>query len=390
MKRWAGAGLALLLAAGCDGQNPAGPNGGGVQLRVTAIQPATGSTFGGTSVTITGTGFTAGASVTIGGTAATSVAVVNDTTLTAVTPQHASGASNVVVSAGGQTATLSVAFTFVTPSTTPNTPPVIQNLTAQGTRQNQPAAMADLGEAIVVTTTVTDPDTASASLTYEWTATVGTFEGTGATVNWRAPASLSGTPRNEMLTVTVIERYVTADSQGLPVNQEHRVTRTLVVRVHDSIREVGDLAREFLLLFSDSRVPTSQVMSTFTDTCHGKVSETFDVDKNRCLYTINSSFVGAASTPSFHFGGSCVTPRGDVRRADACTSVPVRWNSTIKSTALQCPAEYVQELTAPPGTSGVAEGVDYLAAVYEGGSWRLCDSDFIGQDIDGKPSKFKK
>ena len=40
---------------------------------VTAISPNAGTTLGGTSVTITGTGFATGATVTIGGTAATGV-----------------------------------------------------------------------------------------------------------------------------------------------------------------------------------------------------------------------------------------------------------------------------------------------------------------------------
>jgi hypothetical protein len=48
-------------------------------------------------VTINGTGFAAGATVTFGGTAATSVVVVNSTKITAVTPAHAVGAVNVVV-----------------------------------------------------------------------------------------------------------------------------------------------------------------------------------------------------------------------------------------------------------------------------------------------------
>ncbi len=379
MRRGAWAGLALLLAAGCDGNTPTGPNGGGVQLRVTAIQPATGSTFGGTNVTLTGAGFTAGATVSIGGTAATSVAVVNDSTITAVTPQHTSGAAAVAVTAGGQTVTLAAAFAFVTPSTTPNTPPTIQNLTARGTRVNQPAAMADLGEAIVVTATASDAETGTASLVYEWTATVGTFEGTGAIVNWRAPAFLSGTPRNETLTLTVVERYVTADAQGLPVNQEHRVTRTIAVRVHDSIREIADLSREFLVLFSDSKVPPAQVVAGFSDTCRGKSDELHDVEMNRCEFTITSSFVGLPRV-TVGFGGTCFVPNGPALRVDACVEVPVRWASTVNPNAQLCRGNML--------TSGSTEGTDYVTAVYVDGRWRLCDS--LYRTANGQISKFKK
>jgi hypothetical protein len=64
---------------------------------VTRIVPSGGPTGGGTAVTISGTGFAPLATVTIGGSAATGVAVVSATQITATTPAHAAGASNVVV-----------------------------------------------------------------------------------------------------------------------------------------------------------------------------------------------------------------------------------------------------------------------------------------------------
>jgi uncharacterized protein (TIGR03437 family) len=52
----------------------------------TSISPASGPIAGGTTVTITGAGFSGSTAVTFAGTNATSFTVVNDTTLTAVTP----------------------------------------------------------------------------------------------------------------------------------------------------------------------------------------------------------------------------------------------------------------------------------------------------------------
>ena len=52
-------------------------------------------------MTITGTGFLAGATVSLGGTAATGVTVVNSTSITATTAAHAAGAVNVVVTNHG-------------------------------------------------------------------------------------------------------------------------------------------------------------------------------------------------------------------------------------------------------------------------------------------------
>jgi hypothetical protein len=80
---------------------------------VTAITPSTGTTGGGTAVTITGTGFLTGATVSLGGTAATGVTVANSTTINATTAAHAAGAVNVVVTnTDAQSGTLSNGYTY--------------------------------------------------------------------------------------------------------------------------------------------------------------------------------------------------------------------------------------------------------------------------------------
>jgi hypothetical protein len=85
---------------------------------VTVVTPASGSTGGGTPITITGTNFQSGATVTVGGSAATSVVFVNSTTLTAVTPAHAAGKVSVVVTnPSAQAGTLNPGFFYAAPST---------------------------------------------------------------------------------------------------------------------------------------------------------------------------------------------------------------------------------------------------------------------------------
>jgi hypothetical protein len=84
---------------------------------VAGVAPGSGSTNGGTTVTITGTNFAAGATVSVGGNAATGVSVVNGTTITATTPAHAAGAVNVTVTnADGQSGTRASAFTYTAPA----------------------------------------------------------------------------------------------------------------------------------------------------------------------------------------------------------------------------------------------------------------------------------
>jgi len=80
---------------------------------VGGVSPSSGPAAGGTAVTISGTGFGAGASVSFGGTPASSVSVVGSTSITAVTPAHASGTVNVVVTnVGGESGTLNNGFNY--------------------------------------------------------------------------------------------------------------------------------------------------------------------------------------------------------------------------------------------------------------------------------------
>jgi len=70
---------------------------------VSAVSPAAGPLKGGTAITVTGTGFSAGAKVTIGGVQATKVQVLSATVLTAITPRGTAGTYDVLVSAAGGT-----------------------------------------------------------------------------------------------------------------------------------------------------------------------------------------------------------------------------------------------------------------------------------------------
>lgn len=78
-----------------------------------AVVPAVGKASGGTSVTLTGSGFVSGASVSFGGIAATGVSVLAPSVLTATTPAHAVGAVDVTVTnPGGSPSTAGNAFVY--------------------------------------------------------------------------------------------------------------------------------------------------------------------------------------------------------------------------------------------------------------------------------------
>lgn len=72
-----------------------------IPVEFTSITPTTGPKAGGSPVLIVGTGFTGATSVTFGGDAAASFTVLDDTQIAAVTPAHAAGAVDVVITTLG-------------------------------------------------------------------------------------------------------------------------------------------------------------------------------------------------------------------------------------------------------------------------------------------------
>jgi len=82
-------------------------------VTVTSISPDYGSTSGGASVNITGTGFTDATGATIGGGAVTSFSVVSDTAITGVSPSGTARAKDVVVNATSGNGTLVNGFYYV-------------------------------------------------------------------------------------------------------------------------------------------------------------------------------------------------------------------------------------------------------------------------------------
>lgn len=353
--------MALVLVAGGCADSSTAPTPTG--LSISAISPSAGSTKGGTTVAISGRGFSSGATVTIGGTPAPVVAVQGSQAITASTPaSSAPGAVDVVVTSGGRTATLPRGFTFVAPSGA-NQAPVIASIRSTGSRTNQPSGFADLDETITLVATVTDAVTPPASLTYAWTGP-GTFSGSGATVSWRAPATVSPTPSTVVVALTVTEAFTEGG-----VSHTNTASRTFVIDVHDSQKEILDMGEDFLTLFSRSEVPADQVLHNFSTTCDdgsGRAAEKRDVDKNRREFIQDFSKFRVARMPpvAFNFGARCSSPNGP-RRADACARFVVHWEVTHKN---------------PPDTGKreITDGTDYVTAVLENSRWYLCHSDFSG------------
>jgi hypothetical protein len=357
----------LVAAGGCGGSNnPTGPTTSAPIVR--SVSPASGTTFGGTEVTLSGEKFVVGSTVTFGGTAGTNVAVENATTIRVTTPAHATGAVDVQVSGSTGGAMLAQSFTFVAPGGS-NTPPVIKSVTAKGRKANEPAGYADVGETIDVTAIVEDAETALDKLTYQWTATVGTISGTGPVVTWGAPAAAT-TPTDVTITLTVVETYRAPDASGLPVDKENKVSATTTVALHNSIKEVGDMTSDFLVNFSHSDIGVDQVLRDFSTSCTGYASERADVIANRQNFVITAYTVGNPSV-TINFKGVCPFRS---RAGDACAAAAVQWTSRNKTT----------------GVVGTTKGTDYVTGVFDRGRWWLCDSDYDGAAVPSSLQGFKK
>jgi hypothetical protein len=264
--------------------------------------------------------------------------------------------------------------TPVMPSPTPgpdpglvvnNTPPTVGTFRVQGSRTNEPPNFSDLSEEVQVSVTVTDAESAISDLTFNWSAALGTFSGSGANVIWRAPAEAT-TPIEVTLDLEVVETYT---SQGRSV--QNKVAGAVTVALHDSVKEVSDLSRQFLLDFSDSSLDVAHVMRNFQPGCYGTADETGDVTNNRANFNIIQSNVGPAQT-TVRFGGFCSFRN---KAGDACARVPVFWRSVAKKDLYD---GFTGQLVLRAGEQTVASGVDQLAAMYyrEQKRWRLCDSSF--------------
>jgi hypothetical protein len=108
--------LALTCGACGDDGTTNGPINGPTSQppTVSSINPTSGTTLGGTAVTVTGTNFASGASLTLGAVSATNVSVSSSTTLTGTTGARAAGRVEVVVrNPNGQSSTLGNGFEYV-------------------------------------------------------------------------------------------------------------------------------------------------------------------------------------------------------------------------------------------------------------------------------------
>jgi hypothetical protein len=226
----------------------------------------------------------------------------------------------------------------------PNAAPQIQSLTLS-------VARVEVDTDVDVTVVVSDAETAVDQLGYEWTASVGSFSGSGRAVKWRLPKGAVTTPVNATITVTVTEPYQALDGTTI-VTRQHRVPRESdPVRVHDSPAEVSRMVLTFLVdYFGNSSVGPDACVVDFSDTCPGKEEERRDIETNRREFFI---FSATASIGSISFNGAMTTSE------------------------VAAPCEF-RDRHLSDGREGTSRGTCVLTAVYHDNRWWLCTSRFLG------------
>lgn len=107
----------VLVAGACQpqpfhatdlGQDDSGPTSA---LQLTGVEPASGPASGGTTVRVTGSGFSDGSTATVGGAACASLTYLSDVELVCITPPGSPGTVDVEVADGSATAT--TPFTYL-------------------------------------------------------------------------------------------------------------------------------------------------------------------------------------------------------------------------------------------------------------------------------------
>ena len=131
---------------------------------------------------------------------------------------------------------------------------------------------------------------------------------------------------------------------------ENRVTKSVTVSVHDSVREVGDMATEFLTNFSKSDVSVGTVMKDFTPSCSGTAEEKQDVEDNRAEFIITSYESDRRPSASTSTGAVRIaTARRTRARTRALSGCRRRRTTTA-------PASRKASITSRPSTNRIAGG----------------------------------
>ncbi|MGF9565512.1 IPT/TIG domain-containing protein [Neorhizobium sp. BT27B] len=190
---------------------------------VGSISPTSGPLAGGTTVTITGTGFTADSTVVFGSVAGNNIVFGNSTTLTAQSPGGAAGPVGVSVTTPGGTSGAASQFTYLAAPVATNSvatvaanssaSPITLNVTGTGITGVAVTTAATHGNAIASGTTISYTPTAGYSGTDSFSYTATNAGGTSA------PATVTITVTPPVLSLLPAAGVLPAGQTGITYSQ---------------------------------------------------------------------------------------------------------------------------------------------------------------------------
>jgi hypothetical protein len=307
----AGSAGAVTVTVTVSGQSGSLANGYTyvVAPTVTSVSPNNGPAAGGTSVTITGTNFAAGATVTFGGTGATNVAVVNSTTITATTPAGSAGAVTVTVTVNGQSGSLTNGFTYVVPPTVTSVSPS-SGTTAGGT------AVTITGTNFAAGATVTFGSAAASNVVVvsgtQITATTPAASAGAVTVTVTNPGSQSGSLANGY-TYVVVPTVTSVSPNNGPASGGTAVTITGTNFASGATVKFGGTAATNVVVTNSTTITAS--------TPAGSGAVTVTVTVNGQSGSLANGFTYNGTAIIGYVQGNYATPQVTQ------TSVPVKFNS---------------------------------------------------------------
>lgn len=250
-----------------------------------------------------------------------------------------------VVAAGcGQSPTSPRTIAFPLPGGNSTTPPSITSIAVPTTRRE---AATD----IALSAVVEDDSAPMAQLSYEWVANVGVITGGGPNATFRlAPGIQKGV--DVVVTLTVVKKYIKGTGASQYVSQEYRVVRQAApFRVHDSVAELKELGRRFLIdLFGHSEISPQGCLVDFSANgpCRqGRDDELQDLINHRRDYVVLD------------------------RRLNSQQVI-----FTGPDSALINNDAWFKDRKISNGDEGETQGNFPLTAVYETDRWWLCSSGF--------------
>ena len=342
---------------------------------ISTIAPTSGTTAGGTSVTITGAGFLTGAAVTIGGTAATNVVVVNGTSITAKTPSHATGAVNVVVTnTDGQSGTATNAYTYTAPPPAPTVSSVAPvsgpagggtAVTVTGTGFLAGASVT-FGGTAATNVVVVGPTSITAKTPSHATGAVNVVVTNTDGQSGTATGAYTYTP-NPAPTVTAISPATGPAGGGTPVTITGTgfLTGATVTFGGTSATGVTVVSATSITATAPAHAAgTVNIVVTNTDTLNGTLS-------NGYTYTAGISFVQAATGPATiqSSNTSVAVAYSAVQTAGDLNIVVVGWGDTTSlnvNTVMDTRGNIYTRAIGPTTTTGLQQSIYYAKNVAAG------------------------